>query len=223
LKLNITNIKTVEDGCFQAFRQDRDAVRMTLDWLDFSVEHMSKWWKVAQIFNKDDVVPFNRAVTAFSTYTRNAVLNKESPLQATIAIIAFQPFVDKKRDDSLRARSLTVYSLAATIASLINVGMGRVVVTGMNDKDYEIVQETFRYLRITLDSDGADNTQPVTSIGPMEVGFVILKKQETKTSSVELNIPKAALYVLQHAFTGNLDTRRNQTLSFIQSSMFCLN
>lgn len=42
LKMNVANIKTVEDGCFQAFRPDLGAVRMTLDWLDFSVEHMSK-------------------------------------------------------------------------------------------------------------------------------------------------------------------------------------
>jgi hypothetical protein len=48
LQVNITNIKTVEDGCFQVFRQRRDAsVKMTLDWFDFSVEHLSKWWKVA--------------------------------------------------------------------------------------------------------------------------------------------------------------------------------
>jgi hypothetical protein len=48
LQVNITNIKTAEDGCFQVFRQHRDAsVKMTLDWFDFSVEHLSKWWKVA--------------------------------------------------------------------------------------------------------------------------------------------------------------------------------
>jgi len=42
MKMDVNNIKTVEDGCFQAFRRNESAVRMTLDWLDFSVEHMSK-------------------------------------------------------------------------------------------------------------------------------------------------------------------------------------
>lgn len=42
MTMNIDNIKTVEDGCFQAFWANMNAVRMTLDWLDFSVEHMSK-------------------------------------------------------------------------------------------------------------------------------------------------------------------------------------
>jgi hypothetical protein len=61
-------------------------------------------------------------------------------------MIAFQPFTDVLRNDqSVRARPLTVSSLASTLASLANVvGMGRVVVwTGMNNQDEEIVQETF--------------------------------------------------------------------------------
>ena len=42
LDMDVQRIKTVEDGCFQAIGPKLDKVRMTLDWLDFSVEHMSK-------------------------------------------------------------------------------------------------------------------------------------------------------------------------------------
>lgn len=42
MKMKVNEIKTVEDGCFEAFRTNQSAVRMPLDWLDFSVEHMSK-------------------------------------------------------------------------------------------------------------------------------------------------------------------------------------
>lgn len=42
LKMNLTYVNIVEDGCHQAYRQNKTAAQMTVDWLDFSVEHMSK-------------------------------------------------------------------------------------------------------------------------------------------------------------------------------------
>ena len=42
MKMDVSKIKTVEDGCFEAFRSDKTKVRMTYDWLDFCVEHLSK-------------------------------------------------------------------------------------------------------------------------------------------------------------------------------------
>lgn len=215
LKMNVDGIKTVEDGCFQAFRTNPRAVRMTLDWLDFSVEHMSKWWKVANVFGKEDAIPFNRAVTAFQSYTRNTKLDTHqlSPLRETFAIIAFQPYIRTLKNDSPRARPLTVASLAATIASLVNVGVGRVVVAGMNEMDKSIAQETFSYLRDTLDPNSKDHTlknnaRPVAKIGPMEVGYVQVKSEEAKTKFIDTNMPKGALHVLQHGFKGDLDMNR---------------
>jgi hypothetical protein len=109
--------------------------------------------------------------------------------------------------------------LASTIASLANVvGMGRVVVwTGMNNHDEEIVQETFRSLqRVWSENDGVvvdeNNKSVTTKIGPMELGYVQVCKEETKTSSVELNLPKAALQILQQAFEGDLDDERTRQI-----------
>ena len=91
LQVNVSNMNTVEEGCFEVFRTFPKAVRMTLDWLDFSVEHMSKWWKTMDIYGTEGGIPFHRAVTAFQAYTRSVTPHKgESPLQATFAIVAFQ-------------------------------------------------------------------------------------------------------------------------------------
>lgn len=137
-----------------------------------------------------------------------------SPLRETFAIIAFQPYSDWKNKENPRARPLTVSSLAATIASLLNVGIGRVVVAGMNDVDNDITQETFRYLKNTLDNiDRAINdTMPVTKIGPMEVGYAQVRAEEAKSKFIDANMPKGALNVLQHAFKGDLDQNRTRDL-----------
>lgn len=219
LKMDVDNIKTVEDGCFQAFWANMSAVRMTVDWLDFSVEHMSKWWKVAGVFDTRDGIAFNRAVTAFRSYVRNTKLDRHelSPLRETFAIIAFQSYLYLKENESPRARTLTVSSLGSSIASLARAGFGRVVVAGMNDYDKGLVQETFWYLQDKLDAANAvhtlNQTKPdVTRIGPMEVGYVEVQAREAKTKFLDVNMPKGALNVMQHGFKGDLDRKRTKDL-----------
>jgi hypothetical protein len=47
MTMDMSQFQTVEGGCFVALRGTRQkSVRMTVDWLDFSVEHLSKWWKI---------------------------------------------------------------------------------------------------------------------------------------------------------------------------------
>lgn len=182
-----------------------------------------QWWKVADIFGKN-AVPFNKAVTSFQAYTRDTRtqldIHKLSPLKETFAIIAFQPYNDWRNKTHPRAKPLTVSSLAVTMASLLRVGFGRVVVAGVRDTDRDFVYETFRYLKDTLDSDSTTDhasmlnhslsveTPPITNIGPMEVGYVQLRPEECKTKFIDANIPKGAIYVLQHAFKGDLDPKR---------------
>jgi hypothetical protein len=87
----------------------------------------------------------------------------------------------------------------------------------MNNHDEEIVQQTFRSLqRIWSENDGVvvdeNNKSVTTKIGPMELGHVQVYKEETKTSSVELNLPKTALQILQQAFEGDLDDERTRQI-----------
>lgn len=216
LAMDVNGILIVEDGCFQAYRKDNAPIptaRMTLDWLDFSVEHMSKWWKQLDVFGMDSV-PFNKAITSFETYARNIEIDEHgSPLKNTFAVIAFQPYLDRSRPD--RARTLTIASMAATMASLIQIGFGRVIVVGYSDKDSVLAQDTFRFLRDTIDPD-ANHTwttqQEVTMIGPTEVGYLQVTKEEANSRFIKTNMPKGALVVLQRGFKGNLDEKRAKQL-----------
>jgi hypothetical protein len=94
-----------------------------------------------------------------------------------------------------------------------------VVVVGYNDVDKDFVQESFRYLRDTLDSNSNNafnNTIPVTKIGPMEVGYVQVHNVEVKTKLIDVNMAKGALGVLQWALKGELD--KNRTLDVLGST-----
>ena len=56
-------------------------IRMTKDWLDFSVEHMSKWWKVINFGGGEEAV--NRVIGILGNYTSkksiNTITNGEVP------------------------------------------------------------------------------------------------------------------------------------------------
>ena len=173
------------------------------------------WWKVTKIWH-DDPVPFNKIVTSFQAYTRNVKMDiyGTSPLRETLAVIAFQPYPDIRNRASGKWEILTVASLAATLASPLNVGFGRVVVVGYNNLDNDLVQETFRYLRDTVDdTDDKNRNDTVTKLGPMELGYVQVRDDEVRTKFIDTNMPKAALEVLQHALNGTLlDESRTQDL-----------
>ena len=139
-----------------------------------------------------------------------------SPLRETLAAIAFQPYFDGQDKENEKARLLTVSSLAATIVSLLNAGFGRVVVVGYNDVDKDFAQESFLYLRDALETNSKNafnNTFPVTEIGPMELGYIQVLNDEVMTRSIDVNMAKGALGVLQRAFKGNLD--KNRTLDVL--------
>ena len=108
-------------------------------------------------------------------------------------------------------------SLAATIASLVKVGFGRVVVAGMSENDESIVQETFRYLQETFDPNGiSDSSEPQQSRRLDHHGSGLCQTiQRTKSSHdlSETNIPKGALQVLQEGFKGILD--HNPTIGLV--------
>lgn len=90
MKLNVNRVRNVEGGCFAVLNQNRGNVYMTYDWLDFAVEHMSKWWKVLGIF-KDDI-PYNMVINKFQAHVKKVQrmsTSSERAMQNTIAVIAF--------------------------------------------------------------------------------------------------------------------------------------
>ena len=203
LELDTNKIRSVEQSSFQVFYENSRKVRMTYDWLDFSVEHMSKWWKVLGVF--DNEIAYHVAIQSFQNYVKNIRVDENDfTMKSTLAVIAFQPWThDQKQTE---ANVLTVSSLAATVASLWQAGFGRVVVVGYNEHDSEQAQEAFQMIRDIRNLDKKpDRLQiPITTIGSMEVGYVRVSKQDVKTDVLEVNMPKGALVGLQRALKGEL-------------------
>jgi hypothetical protein len=172
-------------------------LRETADWLDFSIEHLSKWWKMLDIFEQQIV--FDSAISKFEKYVgkgKEFPLEKDPAFKETIAVIAFQAYKSDKKQD--QAFQLTLMSLGATIESLRRAGFGRVVVVGNGEKDEKATQETFRYLKEQIDGKKAKGD--VSQIGNMEVGFTEFSFEDAKTKHLEKNIPRATLFGLRDAF-----------------------
>ena len=45
VKTEMKGMNLLEDASHFVYRQHKSKTRFSLDWMDFSVEHMSKWWK----------------------------------------------------------------------------------------------------------------------------------------------------------------------------------
>jgi hypothetical protein len=211
MTMDVNEILTVEDGCFVALRGGKQKyVRMTVDWLDFSVEHLSKWWKLLNALEaENDPIPYNTILSKLQGLLEHfrVPVDKEMPMGATLAVISFQPYKSSKKPEW--GRTLTVTSLAGTIASLIQAGFGRVVVVGHNQVDSELSQQAFQLIlrngtrgRAGIGNESAVQ-RSILRIGHTEVGFVRAVTNVT-TRYIKVNMPKAAIEGLQQAFKGDL-------------------
>lgn len=169
---------------------------------------MSKWWKLLHVLDDPDGSLFDHTVQKLESYWRRAMASAEtakSPLQETIAMIAFAPYNGKAPG---RAEFLTSLSLAATIASLYKVGFGRVVVTGVKDDDEDHVRRAFQMLhhQAHRQTGGAflkNATQ--TKIGQTELAYVQMTNRSwTTTKWVKLNIPRGSVLGMQLALSGQM-------------------
>lgn len=217
LKQDLEAIDGVEDGCFEMFWNTFEEVRMTFDWLDFSVEHMSKWWGAMFVLDQDDPTMLITIARRFKDYARNIWLEISDRGEAgttvtnsTIVVIPFLPYLSEKNPS--RGRELTVASLAATLASLLRAGMGRVVVFGYYEDDAQLVQKAFRFLRDGVCGTSGNQTLeslPVSRIGPMEVNYIRAKNPPfTNMDDPDINMPKGALISLRRAFLDSHNQRR---------------
>jgi Chondroitin N-acetylgalactosaminyltransferase len=198
LTMELDKIVFCEEASFKADRLTK--LRMSLDWLDFSLEHLSKWWKMLRIFETIEV--YNTAIQRFDQYLSRAdsyPLENESSFQDTIAVIAYRAYRDE--NEPQQAYTLTVKSLAATMESLRRAGFGRIVVVGDGPKDPEITQDTFRQWKRFVEPDAVvDDQTIVTQVGHVQVGYAIFDVKDAVTEHVEKNIPRATLFGLKHAF-----------------------
>ena len=192
-----------------------DDVRMTRDWLDFSVEHLSKWWKMGE-----QPAMFSFAVGKLQSYihrTLAATDRHDTVMDSTLALI---PFGVSDKTDNI-GQQMWMISLAATIASVIQHGVARVVVVGYYNADTEQAMQAFRYLldhehhgidaadgrtvdkpssSARIKGDGVDNSPFSAKWGNTELAFVHTDDVETKY--IAENVPKGALNELQMALRG---------------------
>jgi hypothetical protein len=223
-KANMDDIDGVEEACFLMFEGKEEKVRMSLDWLDWGVEHMSKWWKT--VGAPQNEYANRRVVESFhqysATHLKGEAAEEYEPhralLRPTVAVVAFQAYAEpgSRHDEKLnrRCRDLTVASLAATLSSLVQVGMGRIVVVG-HEKERVLeepqILEAFDLLAVQAnDNSGADSGKGSTMAMANErvvrgsrLAYVTVPTDMVRTDFVSANMPRGALLGLHRAFTDN--------------------
>lgn len=130
----VNKITYLEDAVWRAVdvNMGRD-IRLTRDWLDFSVEHLSKWWRLVSVGNFDG--GYWRLIINLLAYIRRESQSRqddsstmtatlENPFRDTIAVVAYHPV----NAGDPRMQIIDIVVLAAQMASLIRCHTGRIVV-----------------------------------------------------------------------------------------------
>ena len=208
LKMKVDDILTVESACFVAINQFRNKVMMTKDWFQFSVEHMSKWWKIVlkdTHMDSDPKAVEQRVIDLMKGYLTDNVSWDPPPttFRKTICVIAFQPYRGQPE--------LTKISLAATIGSLYKAGFGRVVVVSYKNSpaDFDIAAQAFTELQKQYRAYHGHKfdsfKDPLTPLGHMELNHVTVTNEDyVKTKFIKINVPKGALKGLHDALSGKI-------------------
>jgi hypothetical protein len=231
-----SSIRELEDGVFAAFHRRDHQLRMTLDYLDWGVEHLSHWWRRIGVPNNDAGYRF--FTSALSSYVeRHAHQQQQEPfrvvlermgddsaraLHPTVAVVAFsqvkfdaEPTNARLSASELAARdrNVSLLSLGATLASLVRVGMGRIVVVGSDPNDEPVVHETFRLLQAptpTQSEESVDSRPPVVRhVHDTQLTFALVPQHMVNSTGLSNNVPRGTLAGLQHALEGT-DARWTQ-------------
>jgi len=229
------DVENVEGDAFvpiQRAGRGMEDVRMTRDWLDMSVEHLSKWWKVAEL--QQDVMyayaagklqsyvlrtlqQMRQEKTATSSSSAGLeqagdIGNLDNVMRSTLALIPYG--VADTADDA--TKQMWTISLASTMASLLKHGIGRILVVGHYDTDAILAKRAFRYLlrhasEITTPVEVDDHIQHnassglfSTQYGSTELAYV--HTHDVKSMYDKINVPKGAMSGLQWALKGHNNT-----------------
>ena len=186
------HFQTLETASWKAFRNQR--VRKTRDWLDLSVEHLSTFWKH---FHHDqderDVLAFQTIEASLENYVRNASALYVSEKSAPFSTIAILPFLGS----NTTGHNLPEKALAATLASLWQIGIGRGVVVGPTASEEQVARRVFASLnkKMTLRS--------------MELEYIMAANATKRDLKM---MPRVALRGLQLAMRGNHSLERQRWL-----------
>jgi hypothetical protein len=180
-------VKMLEYASFNAFamhdgRTSGGGVLLTRDWLDLSVEHLSKYVKHLDLYYKEKSAVRERLMEILQTYIHNAVGypissgTEELAVHSTIAILPLKAAAGETENE------LIVLEMGATLASLWKVGIGRAIVVGVSESEQKLAEDAFALLKEKL------------AIRPMELAYV---QHLAVTIEESLLVPRVALVGLQ--------------------------
>jgi hypothetical protein len=217
--VDVSLIKSLEGACFAVYWDRGGAVRMPLDYLDFAVEHGSQWWRT--MGSPQDSEAASVTASTYQAFVRRHLHGRSimeaqptAILKPTIAVVAFSQNTLYPLDPATTAertkvheREVTVFSLAATLASLIRIGLGRILVVGHADHDAAAVAEAFRFLDQAddaIDRDSIQSSAPKANVLGTSLAYVRPTPEMMMNGGddVQENVPKGAIAGLQHALTG---------------------
>eukprot|EP00531_Pseudo-nitzschia_arenysensis_P002044 CAMPEP_0116129074 /NCGR_PEP_ID=MMETSP0329-20121206/7737_1 /TAXON_ID=697910 /ORGANISM="Pseudo-nitzschia arenysensis, Strain B593" /LENGTH=537 /DNA_ID=CAMNT_0003623331 /DNA_START=87 /DNA_END=1700 /DNA_ORIENTATION=- len=208
--LNVKDIRTMEDFSSTLYSHYKSELRMSVDWLDFSVEDTKEWYTPLDLLNvKHNDVAINTLKMNLVKYVSDtpektkallsgldADLNPD--LNPTIAIIPFSStYIEDFDAAAVRSATLTMTTLGATIASLLRAGVGRIVCTGIDDTDDYFVKETFAWVA-ELYANRSD------WIAGTEFNFVRMDEELYNIDSKESRV-RGSIYGLQRALKGKFN------------------
>ena len=189
------HIKSLEAASFAKFRMYNGknggggGVRLTRDWLDMSVEHLSSYFKHLNKSYKNQRAIRERLVEIMQNYIDNVVgypnISSGTDELAVHSTIAILPLTASAKEPD---NEMMMFEMAATIASLWKVGIGRAIVVGVSEREQKLAQDTFAMLRVQL------------AIRPMELAYV----QVFNTTAEDRRlVPRVALFGLQNVMHPN--------------------
>lgn len=181
-KIDTHRIQTVESACFVPFRQFSSHLRMTYDWLEFCVEHMSKWWKIIDIKNNE--AELSCFINKLEGFTKTSLQGLHSnALQRTLVIIPFMPY---ENNETLNPSfSLTVSVLKATTSSILRYGAKRIIIV-CRSQDRDVYEPIFP-----------------SKINQCQIVFKVVDNLTTKY--IDQNMPFGAIKGLQDALINDID------------------
>jgi hypothetical protein len=184
LTIDTGNIRSRQSASLVVLNDGR-RVRMSQDYLDFAVEHLSEYYEHFRGRDVDGFV-FNRTLERLRTYIENvspSVSTEASAPKQTIAIVPF--FLDKAQLLQNKDGAIKRMSLVATLASLWQLGIGRAVVVVQSVGEETAVKAVFGSF-----SEGQAHTMQL-AVMKVVVGHKIV-------------LVGAAIHGLQMAAKGNL-------------------
>jgi hypothetical protein len=198
MKYNPYTLTNLEGASFAPWYEvGFNHVKMALDWLDFAVEHLSHYHKLLLEEGFDSAL-YNGMMLRMQNYIQAHEVHDESPPTTnglapsrTIALLPFMTWPEKIHSPSAQ---LSIWSLAATVVSLMQIHVKRILVVCRSELDLKLVHKVFENI-----------------ISPFsELAVVLSNANLTGVETQGKLMPKQAMIGLQMALTKNMSQALQQ-------------